>query len=291
MFAPYDFISTANNKTLKMQPDSKGFMAIKEKDFVEINFTGRIQESGQVFDTTDPKVAKENNLGEGEFKPIIVCVGQGHLIKGLDEWIIGKEPGKYENITVPAIKAYGKKDAKLIRMIPTQQFTKYKIKPERGLQVNIDGIVGMIRTVTGGRTVVDFNHPLAGKDLVYDIEIIRKVDDKKEQVDSLLKLLVNVDAQTEIKEGKAKIKVTLDIPKEVQEKLKKTIKDLVGVEAEFVKEDKKEEVKGEAKKETEEKKEDSAETKTEEEKEKKTEKKEETTETKAEKDKVDSDSD
>ena len=223
-------------------------MAVKDKDFVEINFTGKLKETNQVFDTTDPKVAKENNLGEGEFKPMTVCIGQGHLIKGLDLWIKGKEPGKYTDIEIKAEEAYGKKDAKLIRMIPTQQFVKHGIRPEPGLQVNVDNIVGIVRTVTGGRTVVDFNHPLAGKDLVYDIEILRVVEDKKEQVNSLLKLLANLEGETEIKEGKATIKVTMDVPEEVNKKLQEVIKELVGVEAEFVKEEKKEEEKKEEEK-------------------------------------------
>jgi len=174
---------------------------------------------------------------------MIVCIGQGHLIKGLDAWMKGKELGKYTNIEVKPEEAYDKKDAKLIRMVPTQQFTKHGIKPETGLQVNIDNIMGTIRTVTGGRTLVDFNHPLAGKELIYDIEILRVVEDKKQQINSLLKLLANFEGEIEIKEGKATIKVTLDIPEEVKTKLQETIKDLVGVEAEFIKEEKKEEKK------------------------------------------------
>ncbi len=217
-------------------------MAIKEKDFIELDFTGKIKETGLVFDTTDPKTAKEAGIGDGSYKPIIVCVGQGHLIKGLDEFVRGKEPGKY-NLDLLPENAYGKKDAKLIRMIPTTQFTKHKIRPETGLQVNIDGIMGIVRTVTGGRTVVDFNHPLAGKELSYDIEIKRIVTDKKEQINSLLKLLVNVDGETEIKENKATIKVNLDIPEDIKKTLKETIKNLTEIDAEFIKEEKKEEKK------------------------------------------------
>lgn len=208
-------------------------MTIKAKDFIEMNFTGKLKEDGMIFDTTLPEVAEKVGL-QGQFKPMIVCVGQGHLIKGLDEWLIGKEKGKYENIEISSDKAYGKKDAKLIRMVPTQQFTKHGIKPERGLQVNIDNMMATIRTVTGGRTVVDFNHPLSGKDLIYDIEIVNIVEDKKEQIQSLLKLLINLEAkQIDIKEGKAEITIHIEVPQPVLDKLKETIKDLVGVDAEF----------------------------------------------------------
>jgi FKBP-type peptidyl-prolyl cis-trans isomerase 2 len=214
---------------------------IKEKDFVEINFTGRLKSTGQVFDTTDSEIAKENNLGEGNFKPLIICVGQGHLIKGLENWIKGKEKGKYTKIEITSDNAYGKKDAKLIRMIPSQQFIKHGIKPEPGLQINIDNILGTIRTVTGGRCIVDFNHPLAGKDLEYDIEIIRIVEEKKEQIESLLKLLANLDSKITIKDNKAEIKLSIDVPEEFLNQLKEKIKELTGIEAEFLFEAKKKE--------------------------------------------------
>ncbi len=217
-------------------------MTIKTKDFIELDFTGKIKDDNIVFDTTDPKIAEEAGLGEGKYVPIIVCVGQGQLIKGLDEFVLDKEPGKY-HVDVPVEAAYGKKDAKLIKMIPTTQFTKHNIKPEVGLQVNIDGLMGIVRTVTGGRTVVDFNHPLSGKDLSYDLEILRKVEDKKEQVNALLKLLVNVDGKIEIKDKKVEIKITYDIPEEVQQKLKETIKELTELDAEFITETPKQEEK------------------------------------------------
>ena len=63
---------------------------------------------------------------------------------------------------------------------------KEKINPMPGLPVNIDGIYGVIITVAGGRTIVDFNHPLAGKNVVYEINILRKVDDLNEKIKSLL---------------------------------------------------------------------------------------------------------
>jgi len=216
-------------------------MALKEKDFVEINYTGKLKDDNIIFDTTIEETAKKAGLEQREYKPLIICIGQSHFIKGLDNWIKGKEPGKYENIEIKAEEAYGKKDAKLIRMVSTQQFTKHKIKPQPGLQINIDNVMGIVRMVTGGRTIVDFNHPLAGKDLIYDIEIIRKIDDKKEQINSLLKLLVNMDEEIEINDNKAEIIVKIDVPEPIQQKLKETIKELVGIESEFKKKEDKQE--------------------------------------------------
>ena len=58
----------------------------KIKDFIEVDFTGRIKETNEVFDTTVAKIAKDNGLTDKrEYKPTVICVGQGHLFKKIEE--------------------------------------------------------------------------------------------------------------------------------------------------------------------------------------------------------------
>src|SRR3989338_2964014 len=97
---------------------------VKQKDFVELEYTGKIKNSGEIFDTTDKKIAEDNDVlqEEHEYKPIIVCVGENQIIKGLDNALAGKETGKSYTIEVKAEDAYGKKDAKMIQLIPTNKF-------------------------------------------------------------------------------------------------------------------------------------------------------------------------
>lgn len=204
---------------------------IKKNDFIEIEYTGKLKEDGSVFDTTDEKTAKENHLyrEDAEYGPIIVCVGEKHILRGIEDFIVGKDTGSY-TIDVEPEDAFGKKDAKLIQMIPARKFTEHKIKPVPGLSVNVDGAVGTIKSASGGRILVDFNHPLSGKELVYDIKVNRIVTDKKEQVMSLLSLILSLkkeDADVEIKDSEAKIKVKKKLPEEVLKKVKAKIKELV----------------------------------------------------------------
>jgi len=142
-------------------------MAIKQKDFIEIDYTGKVKEDNVIFDTTDEKAAKENDIHNEEmtYGPVIICVGEKHVIKGLDDWIAGKEIGEYD-VDLKPEDAFGKKDAKLLKLIPTNVFLKQQISPMPGLQVNMDGVVGTIRSVSGGRIFVDFNHPLDRKSVV-----------------------------------------------------------------------------------------------------------------------------
>ena len=202
---------------------------VSKKDFIEIEYTGRIKENNAVFDTTDKQVAKENALeAHAEFGPVIVCVGENQVLKGVDNSLEGREVGAEYILDVKPENAFGAKNAKLIQMIPANKFLQQKIQPMPGMQLNIDGILGTIKTVGGGRTLVDFNHPLAGKELSYKVKINRKIDDKKEQLVGYLKLvLATKDLEAEINDNKAKITLKIEIPKEAQEELKSKLKELI----------------------------------------------------------------
>ncbi len=202
---------------------------VKEKDFVELEYTGKLDDN-MIFDTTDARIAKDNNLFEenAEYSPIVICVGQGQIIKGLDKALIDKETEKPYTIKVKAEDAYGKKNAKLIQLIQTSKFLKQNIQPMPGLQVNIDDMLGIIKTVSGGRTLVDFNHPLSGKDLTYDIKINRIITDDKEKIKSILKLSLGIkDADIQTEDKKATISTKEEIPGELKKELKNKIKELL----------------------------------------------------------------
>src|SRR3989344_9383892 len=160
---------------------------VKKHDFVEIEYTGRTSESNTIFDTTEEKTAKESNAYDEhtDYGPAVICVGENHLPKALEDQLIGKETGKDYRIEISHEDAFGKKDAKLIRMIPLSKFRQQKIQPFPGLQLNIDGMFGIVRTVSSGRCLVDFNHPLAGKDLAYEVKVKKIVEDNGEKLKSL----------------------------------------------------------------------------------------------------------
>ena len=198
---------------------------IKKGTFIEINYTGLIKESNKVFDTSQEEIAKKENIFNKNltYKSIIICVGEHQILPGLDEELENKELGNYE-FEIPPEKAFGKKNPKLMQLISTANFKKQNIIPYPGLQVNIDGILGIIRTVTPGRAIIDFNHPLSGKNLIYKIEIKRIVTDVKEQLDSLVSFYSR-KFTTEIRQDEAIIKA--DLPENLKENIEKTILRLI----------------------------------------------------------------
>ena len=177
-------------------------MLLKKKDFIEIQFTGRIKD-GEIFDSNlEEDLKKVNpNINPEQLKPLIFCLGEGMFLKGIDDFLIGKDIGKY-NIELKPEEAFGSRDSKLVQMIPMGVFVQQKINPIPGAVFNFDGRIAKILTVSGGRIIADFNNPLAGKTLIYDINILRKIDDLKEKIKALNDFLFKKDFKFEIKEKK-----------------------------------------------------------------------------------------
>lgn len=218
-------------------------MAIKEHDFIELDYTG-ILDDGTIFDTTSEDIAKKHDINnpKAAYKPIIICVGEQQVVPGLDQALIGKEIGNAYMIKVPTEQAFGKKDAKMIRLVPLRVFEKQNIMPQPGLQVDMDDTIATVLRVGGGRVLVDFNHPLAGKQITYEITPKRQVTDPKEQIKSYLEMVFPVKTEVDIVDDKATITLAQDLPKEIAQELSKKLSELTRIKTiEFKKEEKKKE--------------------------------------------------
>src|SRR3989344_580469 len=125
-----------------------------------------------------------------------------------------KEVNQEYTVEISPEEGFGKKDPKLIRIIPSRIFKEKNINPFPGLQVNIDNIIGTIRSVSSGRIIIDFNHPLAGKNLIYQIKIIKKIETNQEKTSALLEPHLK-DYEIELKDTELTIKTKNNIHKEV----------------------------------------------------------------------------
>ena len=204
-------------------------MAIKNHDFVEIDYTGTMKDDNIVFDTTVEQVARDNGFyKEGaSYKPAIICVGERQVVPGIDRNVIGKEIGQEYTFDLQPEEAFGKKDAKLLQLVPFSRFKKDNIQPFPGMQVNIDDNMGIIRTVSGGRILVDFNNPLAGKEVVYKIKINRIVENDEEKVTSLLEILGMQNAHIHNNNGDMEVVFGQGMPEEVSKAVEGNVKKLI----------------------------------------------------------------
>lgn len=178
-------------------------MAIKEGDFVKLSYTGSA--NGMVFDTTEEETAKTAKIHSTTaiYGPVTVCVGQKHVIIGLDEDLVGKEAGTEADVTVSPEKAFGERDPKKIQSYPKN---KFKDKPTRGMRINVEEHgEGVVVDVIGSRVIVDFNAPLAGQTLTYHYKIEEIVTDPLEQFKGLIRLYSGKDMDVTLDNGKATV--------------------------------------------------------------------------------------
>ena len=162
---------------------------VKKGDFIAIDYVGKVKETGQIFDLTNEEVAKKEKIHqEGDkFEPSTIVVGAGHVLKGLDVQLEDLEIGKKVTLEISSDDAFGPRNPELSTLVPIKFFKKEKIAPMPGMPVNIGGQRGIVQTASGGRVRVDFNHPLAGKNLEYELTVLKKVTDNKEQIKALFK--------------------------------------------------------------------------------------------------------
>lgn len=203
-------------------------MALQKKDFIEIQFTGRIKDGG-IFDSNIKEDIAQLNP-KADTNPLIFCLGEGMFLKGIDDFLIGKEPGKYK-IELSPEKAFGPRLSQFVQTIPMKLFKGQNINPYPGAVFNFDGRIAKVLTVSGGRVMVDFNNPLAGKDVVYDIHVLRKVDDLKEQIKSFLNFLFRKDYNFSVIDKKVVIEVEKELLQFV-EMFQEKFKDVFGMSLE-----------------------------------------------------------
>ena len=173
---------------------------LKEKDFIEVEFTGRTND-GVIFDSNIKKDLDESGL-KGEAKPFIFSIGQGMFMKGIDDFLIGKDVGKKYEIELQPENAFGMRDAKAIQMIPMKIFRQHKINPVAGVTFNFDGKMAKVLSVSGGRVMTDFNHPLAGKVVEYNVKITKQITDLNEKIKAFNEFLFKRSIEFEVKDKK-----------------------------------------------------------------------------------------
>ena len=184
-------------------------MTIKKGDFISLDYVGKLAQTGAIFDLTDEKLAKKHNLFDPNQKygPVTICVGERQLVPGIDDFVVGKELKEY-NLELNPEGGFGRRIPKLIQLTSLKKFKDHKMNPYPGARVMIDNMPATVRSISGGRVLIDFNHPLAGKKLNYKIKINKIITDKKEQAKSLLeKFVPTKDVTITLKEKVLSIKL------------------------------------------------------------------------------------
>ena len=147
-------------------------VTVKDKKVVSMSYKGTLAD-GTVFGQSDKD------------KPLEFMVGAGKLIPALEKSLLGMKVGDKKKITLKAVDAYGDYDNSALQEVPKDKFPKdatFSVGERFVVQTPTGPYPVKIAEVKYKTVVVDFNHPLAGKDLTFDVEIVKIPEATKEEL-------------------------------------------------------------------------------------------------------------
>lgn len=139
---------------------------VKSGDKVRVHYHGKLR-SGETFDSSEGR------------EPLEFTVGSGQVIKGFDNGVTGMQVGDKKTVEIPVDDAYGQKSEEMIVEFPRNQFPP-DLDPQIGMQLMMNNGSGQsfpvsVTEVKEESVILDANHPLAGQDLIFDIELVEIV--------------------------------------------------------------------------------------------------------------------
>ena len=136
---------------------------VKKGDKVKVHYHGRLND-GTTFDSSEGR------------QPLEFEVGSGMVIQGFDEGVTGMVVGEKKTVTIPAEEAYGPRQEEMVIEFPKGNFPP-DIEPAIGMTLQMHGendqeLPVVITAISDDVITLDANHPLAGKELIFDIELV-----------------------------------------------------------------------------------------------------------------------
>lgn len=136
---------------------------VKTGDIVNVHYHGRLTD-GSTFDSSEGR------------EPLQFTAGSGQVIKGFDDAVLDMQPGEKKTVNIPVEHAYGERNDDMVMEYPITEFPE-DMRPEIGMELQMGDNAGnvfpvVIVEVAEETVVLDANHPLAGKDLLFEIELV-----------------------------------------------------------------------------------------------------------------------
>jgi FKBP-type peptidyl-prolyl cis-trans isomerase 2 len=144
---------------------------VENGDTISVDYVGKL-EDGTVFDTSVKEAAIEAGIYAEmrNYEPLTFTVGAGQMIQGFDKGVVGMKIGEKKTLKIPPDEAYGEYNPELSRELPVEAVN---FTPEIGMQLATDtGLSGFVTDVGEKSFIIDFNHELAGKTLIFEITVV-----------------------------------------------------------------------------------------------------------------------
>ncbi len=165
-------------------------MTFDKGSLILIDYTARIKGTDDAFDTTVKADAEKYSIYSEDvvYQPKLVSLGDFaySVLQGLDEALVKTSVGEKLTVEVPPDKAFGQRDPKKVRAIPTRKLGDDADKVTIGDTVTLDNKTGTIRLIGSGRVHIDYNHKFAGKTILYDVNVIESLDSPDSRINGIV---------------------------------------------------------------------------------------------------------
>jgi peptidylprolyl isomerase len=193
-------------------------LTFNKGSLVLIDYTAKVKDSEEIFDTTIEEDAKKHSIHEPnvKYQPKLVSIGEVSypVLKGLDEALAKTTVGDKLTVEVTPDKGFGERDSGKVRMIPIRKLGEDAEKVSVGDTIEVDNKRGIIRFIGSGRVQIDYNHRYAGKTILYDVNVIKSLDSPNDKVDGILKNRLPLEDSKISFELKDK-EVSITVPEEI----------------------------------------------------------------------------
>lgn len=193
-------------------------MTFNKGSLILIDYTAKVKDSEEIFDTTIEEDAKKHSIHESNIKyqPKLVSIGEVSypVLKGLDEALAKTTVGNKLTVEVTPDKGFGERDSGKVRMIPIRKLGEDAEKVSVGDTIEVDNKRGIIRFIGSGRVQIDYNHRYAGKTILYDVNVVKSLDSPHDKIDGILKNRLPLEDSKITFELKDK-EVNITIPEEI----------------------------------------------------------------------------
>jgi len=193
-------------------------LTFNKGSLILIDYTAKVKDNAEVFDTTIEEDAKKYSIHESnvKYQPKLVSIGEVSypVLKGLDEALSKTSVGDKLTIEVTPDKGFGERDSGKVRMIPIRKLGEDAEKVSVGDTIEVDNKRGIIRYIGSGRVQIDYNHRYAGKTILYDVNVVKSLESPNDKIDGILKNRLPLEDSKITFELKDK-EVNITIPEEI----------------------------------------------------------------------------
>ena len=193
-------------------------MTFNKGSLILVDYTAKVKDSEDVFDTTIEEDAKKYSIHEPnvKYQPKLVSIGEVSypVLKGLDEALAKTSVGDKLTVEIAPDKGFGERDSGKVRMVPLRKLGEDAEKVSVGDTIEVDNKRGIIRFIGSGRVQIDYNHRYAGKTILYDVNVIKSLDSPNDKVDGILKNRLPVE-DTKVSFDLKDKEVSIAVPEEI----------------------------------------------------------------------------